>query len=426
MSYAVRVENLGKQYRLGLNYAGSIRELLNRLTGRLFGRKPVLSTKQLADLQHLTGNRLDSDGAFWALRDVSFEIQSGEVVGVIGRNGSGKSTLLKILSQITAPTAGRVELQGRVASLLEVGTGFHQELSGRENVFLNGAILGMTKAEIRRKFDEIVAFAEVERFIDTPVKRYSSGMQLRLAFAVAAHLEPEILVVDEVLAVGDASFQRKCLGKMDDVAHQGRTILFVSHDMGAVERLCRKTLLLNRGRMQAIGPTEQVVAEYLHCQESEHLDWVRAPASVPDHSYLARIRLCDEGGETLRVVTSATTVCVEVECEMTSDRPDIELAVALNDGNERPIFASNPIDAGQPYPTRRGRHRYRARFPGPVLMPQRYSLSVALYSRLGGGVDNCPHVLTFDVTPVASLANLGGAGRWGVLQLMCEWTHETM
>jgi lipopolysaccharide transport system ATP-binding protein len=425
MTLAVRVDNLGKRYRLGQDYAGSIREALNRLTGRLFGRKPALSRQQRAELEHLTGNRLDAEGAFWALRDVNFEVQTGEVVGVIGRNGSGKSTLLKILSQITAPTAGRVELEGRVASLLEVGTGFHMELSGRENVFLNGAILGMTRAEIRRKFDEIVAFAEVDRFIDTPVKRYSSGMQLRLAFAVAAHLEPEILLVDEVLAVGDASFQRKCLGKMDDVAHQGRTILFVSHDMGAVERLCRKTLLLNRGRMQTMGPTEQVVGEYLHSQESEHLDWVR-PGSPPDHSHLARVRLCDEAGETLRVVTSATTVCVEIECAMTADRPDVELAFALHDANERPIFASNPIDADRPYPTSRGRHRYRARFPGPILMPQRYSLSVALYSRLSGGVDNCPHVLTFDVVPVASLANLGGAGRWGVLQLVCDWSHETL
>ena len=181
---------------------------------------------------------MEADGSFWALKDVSFEVQPGEVVGIIGRNGSGKSTLLKMLSQITAPTAGQVGLRGRVASLLEVGTGFHPELSGRENVFLNGAILGMTKTEIRRKFDEIVAFAEIEQFIDTPVKRYSSGMYVRLAFAVAAHLEPEILVVDEVLAVGDGSFQRKCLGKMEDIGRLGRTILFVSHSMPAVTRLC--------------------------------------------------------------------------------------------------------------------------------------------------------------------------------------------
>src|SRR6516165_6708390 len=244
MTLAVRVDNLGKRYRLGLTHSGSIRELVNRLTGRLFGRRPALSGQQRAELEHLAGNRLDADGAFWALRDVNFEVQTGEVVGVIGRNGSGKSTLLKILSQITAPTAGRVELEGRVASLLEVGTGFHMELSGRENVFLNGAILGMTRAEIRRKFDEIVAFAEIDRFIDTPVIRFSSGMYIRLAFAVAAHLEPEILIVDEVLAVGDAAFQKKCLGKMGDAGRDGRTILFVSHNLAALQSLCNRGIVL--------------------------------------------------------------------------------------------------------------------------------------------------------------------------------------
>ena len=200
---------------------------------------------------------------FWALRDVSFEVQRGEVVGIIGRNGAGKSTLLKILSRITEPTAGRIELRGRVASLLEVGTGFHPELSGRENVFLNGAILGMSRAEIRRKFDEIVAFAEVEQFLDTPVKHYSSGMYVRLAFAVAAHLEPEILVVDEVLAVGDIEFQRKCLGKMEQVAGGGRTVMFVSHNMPAIQRLCARSVYLRQGSVVADGPTQQTIDRYL-------------------------------------------------------------------------------------------------------------------------------------------------------------------
>jgi lipopolysaccharide transport system ATP-binding protein len=199
---------------------------------------------------------------FWALKDVSFEIKQGEVVGIIGRNGAGKSTLLKVLSRITEPTSGRVEIDGRVASLLEVGTGFHQELTGRENIFLNGAILGMTKAEIKRKFDEIVAFSEVERFLDTPVKHYSSGMYVRLAFAVAAHLEPEILIVDEVLAVGDVEFQRKCLGRMSHVAHSGRTVLFVSHNMAAVQSLCRSAILLENGRVRAIGSPAELIPSY--------------------------------------------------------------------------------------------------------------------------------------------------------------------
>ena len=213
-----------------------------------------------ADL-HATDKRTREE--FWALRDVSFDIRPGEVTGIIGRNGAGKSTLLKILSRITEPTTGEVRLGGRVASLLEVGTGFHPELTGRENVFLNGTILGMSRSEIRRKFDEIVAFAEVEKFLDTPVKRYSSGMYMRLAFAVAAHLEPEILIVDEVLAVGDAEFQKKCLGKMGDVARGGRTVLFVSHNMSAVQALCSKAILLQGGQVERMGATGPIVAEYL-------------------------------------------------------------------------------------------------------------------------------------------------------------------
>ena len=211
----------------------------------------------------------------WALKDVSFEVKHGEVLGLIGRNGAGKSTLLKILSRITEPTAGRAEIHGRVGSLLEVGTGFHRELTGRENIYLNGAILGMRKAEIDRKFDEIVAFAEVEKFLDTPVKRYSSGMYVRLAFAVAAHLEPEILLVDEVLAVGDAAFQKKCLGKMDAVAKEGRTVLFVSHNMAAVSRLCARALWIDQGQVKHLSSPEEVVAAYLAstAQEAPHVSF---------------------------------------------------------------------------------------------------------------------------------------------------------
>lgn len=200
---------------------------------------------------------------FWALRDVSFEIQQGDVVGIVGRNGAGKSTLLKILSQITEPTSGRARIRGRIASLLEVGTGFNPELTGRENIFLNGSILGMARAEIRQKFDEIVSFADVERFLDTPVKRYSSGMYVRLAFAIAAHLEPEILIIDEVLAVGDAAFQKKCLGKMEDVASNGRTVIFVSHDLDSVSRLCRSGILLDQGRTVFQGGISEVVSRYV-------------------------------------------------------------------------------------------------------------------------------------------------------------------
>lgn len=246
---AIRVEHLSKQYRLG-----------GRLAGYRTFREAMLKALA-APVRWMRGERKTIE-TFWALDDVSFEIKQGEVLGIIGRNGAGKSTLLKILSRITKPTKGRVDLYGRVASLLEVGTGFHPELSGRDNIYLNAAILGMNRAEINRKFDEIVDFAEVEKFLDTPVKYYSSGMYVRLAFSVAAHLEPEILIVDEVLAVGDAEFQKKCLGKMDDVAHEGRTVLFVSHNMAAIRKLCTNGILLEHGSIVKSGNIDVVVEAY--------------------------------------------------------------------------------------------------------------------------------------------------------------------
>jgi lipopolysaccharide transport system ATP-binding protein len=256
----IRAEGLGKSYLIGheaeREHYTALRDVLARGARSLARSAAGL----LRGRQIVAGDRIEQ---FWALKDVSFEVKRGEVVGIIGRNGAGKSTLLKILSRITEPSAGRVTIKGRVASLLEVGTGFHPELTGRENIYLNGAILGMTRAEIRAKFDAIVAFAEVERFLDTPVKRYSSGMYVRLAFAVAAHLEPEILVVDEVLAVGDAEFQRKCLGKMGEVASGGRTVLFVSHNMAAVRNICSRSLLLRNGQLMRDAPTDDVVDAYV-------------------------------------------------------------------------------------------------------------------------------------------------------------------
>jgi lipopolysaccharide transport system ATP-binding protein len=259
----ISVEGLGKKYRIHhqaerQRYVALRDVLANKVKGLFQNRKPE------------TGNRKSVED-FWALKDVSFEVKQGEVVGIIGRNGAGKSTLLKILSRITEPTEGRVRIQGRVASLLEVGTGFHPELTGRENIFLNGAILGMHRAEIKRKFDEIVAFAEVEKFLDTPVKRYSSGMYVRLAFAVAAHLEPEILIVDEVLAVGDAAFQKKCLGKMRDVSTGGRTVLFVSHNMQAISILCKRALHFDTGSIAYRGDVQETIQSYLrHVSEAGH------------------------------------------------------------------------------------------------------------------------------------------------------------
>jgi lipopolysaccharide transport system ATP-binding protein len=261
----IRAESLGKKYLIGhtveLGWHFTFRDALVRGAHNLWRKAADMARGRAI----VAGNMVEE---FWALRDVSFEVKRGEVLGIVGRNGAGKSTLLKILSRITDPSEGRVTIYGRVASLLEVGTGFHPELTGSENIYLNGAILGMTHAEIRRKFDEIVAFAEVEKFLDTPVKRYSSGMYVRLAFAVAAHLEPEILVVDEVLAVGDAEFQKKCLGKMSDVASGGRTVLFVSHNMTAIETLCNSCIGLQAGRMFARGPTADVLDDYLGSRQT--------------------------------------------------------------------------------------------------------------------------------------------------------------
>jgi lipopolysaccharide transport system ATP-binding protein len=301
---AIRVDNLGKRYRLGQRKrSNSLRESLASAL-----RAPWRRARGAGD-----GGE-DGKGTFWALKDVSFEVRPGEVVGIIGRNGAGKSTLLKVLSRITEPTTGEVEITGRVGSLLEVGTGFHPELTGRENVFLNGAILGMRREEIARKFDEIVAFAEVERFIDTPVKHYSSGMYMRLAFAVAAHLEPEILVVDEVLAVGDTVFQQKCLGKMDDVARAGRTVLFVSHNLAALQNLCTSAILLESGELTAAGEAQQTIQLYL--------DGLAAGTADDDLSVLprehglqpviTRLEFLDEAGQTTNAVPAGSAVTIRI------------------------------------------------------------------------------------------------------------------
>jgi lipopolysaccharide transport system ATP-binding protein len=323
---AIRVDGLGKRYRLSGPRASyeTIREHLARAIA--------------APLRAMRGDKRSDDGRiFWALRDVSFEVKQGEVVGIIGRNGAGKSTLLKLLSRITEPTEGEVDLYGRVGSLLEVGTGFHNELTGRENVFLNGAILGMKRAEIARKFDEIVAFAEVEKFIDTPVKHYSSGMYMRLAFAVAAHLEPEILIVDEVLAVGDAAFQKKCLGKMGDVAREGRTVLFVSHNMAALSHLCRSSLLLESGHLVFRGEVREGVDRYMRNMDERQSSPDRPPhvvyaAGARDESrfaaeqgYITSVAFLNSDGTPKPLVRTWDTVTIRVSYHVTRATADLQV-----------------------------------------------------------------------------------------------------
>lgn len=307
---AIRVENLGKRYRIGKRER--YQTLRDTLTDTV--------TAPFRWLRHgRSANGNSAPDHIWALKDVSFEIPRGEVVGIIGRNGAGKSTLLKVLSRITEPTEGCAEIHGRVGSLLEVGTGFHPELTGRENIYLNGAILGMHKAEIARKFDEIVAFAEIEKFLDTPVKHYSSGMYVRLAFAVAAHLEPEILLVDEVLAVGDAVFQKKCLNKLQGVGQSGRTVIFVSHSMPAIARLCPKTILLDGGRVTRFGPTHEVVGLYLRSDTGSCAarQWVE-PQQAPGNEVvgLRSVRVRNIVGDTLETVDVRQPLGIEMEYEV--------------------------------------------------------------------------------------------------------------
>ncbi|WP_035985364.1 ABC transporter ATP-binding protein [Leptolyngbya sp. KIOST-1] len=308
----IQVENLGKKYVLGHQQQGNSRYVA--LRDVLADGARALGRRLRHPLKPQAGPRQDE---FWALKDVSFEVKQGEVVGIIGRNGAGKSTLLKVLSRITEPTTGRVRLRGRVASLLEVGTGFHPELTGRENIFLNGAILGMSRTEINRKFDEIVDFAEVERFLDTPVKRYSSGMYVRLAFAVAAHMEPEILVVDEVLAVGDSSFQKKCLGRMETVSKEGRTVLFVSHNMATVQNLCSESLLLESGAIIEKGKSCEVIGSYLKKQTSTFKNSGKILIDGKNRRLISSIKTKNSNGDIVNEFMMGDKFHLEIDLEPT-------------------------------------------------------------------------------------------------------------
>jgi lipopolysaccharide transport system ATP-binding protein len=376
----ISVENLGKRYRIH-------HEARERYTTL----RDVLARK-VKGMIHPPPHRADGeskDEDFWALKGVSFEVNQGEVVGIIGRNGAGKSTLLKILSRITEPTEGRITLRGRVASLLEVGTGFHPELTGRENIYLNGAILGMTKAEIRAKFDEIVAFAEVEKFIDTPVKRYSSGMYVRLAFAVAAHLEPEILVIDEVLAVGDAEFQKKCLGKMGEVARAGRTVLLVSHQMTAVDHLCDSGLLLAAGKVVRRGPVDQVLRDYLATTHQLSTLQFSDRADRQGNGVLRfkGFTMTDTQGLPIQAAASGAAVDFVLDVTVPGDTPLRNVRVSMGVDNElgqrlmvlSTHFAGHDITEMPPRA-----HRVTIKVPRLTLAPGRYGFT--LFSSVNGEI----------------------------------------
>jgi lipopolysaccharide transport system ATP-binding protein len=388
----IQVQGLSKLYRLGQIGTGTLAHDINRWWAQFRGKPDPLAK---------IGQGQKAGGAefIWALREVSFEVTSGEVLGIIGRNGAGKSTLLKILSRVTAPTSGEVRVRGRVASLLEVGTGFHPELSGRENIFLNGAILGMTRAEIRKKFDEIVAFSEVETFIDTPVKRYSSGMYVRLAFAVAAHLEPEILIVDEVLAVGDGEFQKKCLGKMGEVAGQGRTVLFVSHNLHAISELCSRTMLMKGGTNYKEGPSREVVAAYLAAIVSKaDVDLDGHPHRGPQtFVHFKRLVLEDRNGERATVFLMNEPFIARIQFTCLRRTGNVELGLKISSRYGAAIHYLTSSWEGLPVDLEPGLHSYEVRVPHLLLYPGTYQIGLWV-SRGGEWSDaSVQEVTTFTV-----------------------------
>ncbi|MCX7609820.1 MAG: ABC transporter ATP-binding protein [Anaerolineales bacterium] len=419
MTTVIAVENLGKRYRIGLT-PQKYQTLSEKLTNAL--------SAPLRAIRGVRSPMADAADTIWALRDVSFEVEEGQVLGIIGRNGAGKSTLLKILSRITEPTTGRAILRGRVGSLLEVGTGFHPELTGRENIFLNGAILGMKRAEIERKFDEIVAFSEVEQFLDTPVKRYSSGMYLRLAFAVAAHLEPEILVVDEVLAVGDAEFQRKCIGKMSDVAQAGRTVLFVSHNMSAILRLTQEAILLEKGRLKLRGPSAEVVDAYLSAGNAGAGERIWESDEVPAEAAPFRpiaLRVRDARGSVTETVRSVEPFSIEMEYELTAPITGLRVGIYLTTARGDQVLTSFDTDDQkrfEKYGARpAGRYLSRCIIPPDLLNSGRYTLGVNASTYRVRRYFMDEQALNFNVDASGAPGMQWPEARPGVLRPRFEW-----
>jgi lipopolysaccharide transport system ATP-binding protein len=419
MKPIIRVEGLSKRYRIGAAAApyATLRE--------------TLSGVLRAPLGALRGGRADEE--MWALRDVSFEVRPGEAVGIIGRNGAGKSTLLKVLSRITEPTAGRVELYGRVGSLLEVGTGFHPELTGRENIYLNGSILGMRRFEIERKFDEIVEFAEVNRFLDTPVKRYSSGMYMRLAFAVAAHLEPEILIVDEVLAVGDAAFQAKCLGKMGDVTRAGRTVLFVSHSLASIANLCPRAILMSQGAVRLDGHSSEVVNEYIALGRENRGERVwDDPQAAPggEKVRLRAVRVVSDD-ETTADVDISREVRLEVDFYNLQPGALVSTSIQLLDKMGGHVLASANMPSaslgrdewfGRPHPA--GLYRAACTLPANFLNEGRYSVNALVLTDVSNIEASATEAVSFVVHDTGEMRREFGGGWVGVVRPKLAWRTE--
>jgi lipopolysaccharide transport system ATP-binding protein len=409
---AICVDRLGKRYRIGERQRYyTLRDAIARRVAKPFKRLGA-----------------SSDVDMWALRDVSFEIPAGQVVGIIGRNGAGKTTLLRLLSRITEPTEGRGEINGRIASLLEIGTGFHPELTGRENVYLNGAILGMKKAEIAQKFDEIVAFAEIEPFIDTPVKRYSSGMYMRLAFAVAAHLDTEILLIDEVLAVGDIAFQKKCLGKIGGIASDGRTVLFVSHNLGAVLTLCERAIWLDHGVVAADGPAAYVTRQYQSTSQTSAVEWQRPAGASALHGFrFVTVRVADADDRASALFDGNQPICVTVDYAVERPLQECQIIADIENGQGIAVLITGDTDAlctiGSP--RRPGQFRTVFRLPGCLLTPGHYSVSLSA-DVLGHAVlDQVRQAVSFEVTTLGSTDPMSRR-KAGIISPLVEWETASM
>ena len=411
----LKAENISKQYRLGQVGTGTLTHDINRWWHQLRGKEdPYL---KIGDTNDRTTK--GTSDYVWALKDINFEIERGEVIGIIGKNGAGKSTLLKILSRVTAPTTGSIKFGGRVASLLEVGTGFNGEMTGRENIFLNGAILGMTKKEIASKLDEIIDFSGCERFIDTPVKRYSSGMYVRLAFAVAAFLEPEILIIDEVLAVGDAEFQKKAIGKMQDISRTGgRTVLFVSHNMAAVKQLCTKTIMMENGMIVFEGKTDDGIDYYLQSNQYEGYIGSYVNEAV-DESGFVSLALVDKNGAVRTEFGFDENICIKIKAKVAKQHLNANIGFRVVDKNERVIFTSEvKIDT---LISARGIYNLEVQLPVKFLAPNKFKLTFGMHIPNIQLIDFQEECLSFEIAETGSEFHIYGTNDFGCVIVNCNW-----
>jgi lipopolysaccharide transport system ATP-binding protein len=419
MNTAITVDRISKRYRIDADAAKRYRTLRESITDGFVSqwkrfRAPASDAR--------TASRPSGD--FWALNDVSFEVQQGEVVGIIGRNGAGKSTILKILSRITEPTSGRATIRGRIGSLLEVGTGFHPELTGRENVYLSGSILGMSRREIDRKFDEIAAFAEVEQFLGTPVKRYSSGMYVRLAFAVAAHLEPEILLVDEVLAVGDATYQRRCIDRMNEIASSGRSVVFVSHNMELIPRLCERAILLDRGRVAVAGPAGQVVRDYLEdtAASCTDQDLSKRPRAGDGRARFTHVWLVGPNGLPKASHASGDDLRIRVRIQSRTQIPNVGLAVNVSTAAGTRIHSGWTRELAFRAFLDQGVQEYQCHFQSVRIRPGQ-RMTLGLWLEAGGVVDSVEDAMTFDVVDGPGAEPFSTAREQGVVLCNYQWSR---